>query len=233
MVLEYLKELLEEYCRGDFKMFYEHYFEFPILGKYIKRYIIKKEGGEQLSKSLRSYVKNKYNVDVGLYTYGAVFSDDFNIGGVSITVGRYCSFASDINYYGANHPYNHFSSSPYFYNKLFGLDVTDVNRHSLNIGHDVWIGARTIITCGCNKIGNGAVIGAGSIVTKDVPPYTIVAGAPARIIKIRFDKETSDLLETSKWFALSPNQLMEFYSLKNNPRQFAQNIIKKYGDNIK
>lgn len=162
----------------------EHYFDLPIIGKYLKKVIINKEGGEKLSLTLRSYVSEKYKVNVGKYTYGSVFSSDFNIGGSFVNVGQYCSFASDVNYYGANHPYNRFSMSPYFYNKLFGFDVEDVDRFGLTIGHDVWIGARTIITCSCSSIGNGAVIGAGSVVTKDVPPYSIVAGVPAKIIKL-------------------------------------------------
>ena len=144
-------------------------------------------------------------------------------------MGQYCSFASDVNYYGANHPYNRFSMSPYFYNKLFGFDVEDVDRFGLTIGHDVWIGARTIITCSCSSIGNGAVIGAGSVVTKDVPPYSIVAGVPAKIIKNRFDKKTMSLLEKSRWFELSPEQLIDFYQYKDDPATFAKEIITKYG----
>jgi acetyltransferase-like isoleucine patch superfamily enzyme len=58
-----------------------------------------------------------------------------------------------------------------------------LDRPKLYIGHDVWIGANVIILPGCYKIGNGAIIGAGSIVTKDVPPYAIVAGNPSRLIK--------------------------------------------------
>lgn len=186
----------------------EHYFDLPIIGKYLKKVIINKEGGEKLSLTLRSYVSEKYKVNVG----------------------QYCSFASDVNYYGANHPYNRFSMSPYFYNKLFGFDVEDVDRFGLTIGHDVWIGARTIITCSCSSIGNGAVIGAGSVVTKDVPPYSIVAGVPAKIIKNRFDKKTMSLLEKSRWFELSPEQLIDFYQYKDDPATFAKEIITKYGE---
>ena len=207
----------------------EHYFDLPIIGKYLKKVIINKEGGEKLSLTLRSYVSEKYKVNVGKYTYGSVFSSDFNIGGSFVNVGQYCSFASDVNYYGANHPYNRFSMSPYFYNKLFGFDVEDVDRFGLTIGHDVWIGARTIITCSCSSIGNGAVIGAGSVVTKDVPPYSIVAGVPDKIIKNRFDKKTMSLLEKSRWFELSPEQLIDFYQYKDDPATFAKEIITKYG----
>ena len=162
----------------------EHYFDLPIIGKYLKKVIINKEGGEKLSLTLRSYVSEKYKVNVGKYTYGSVFSSDFNIGGSFVNVGQYCSFASDVNYYGANHPYNRFSMSPYFYNKLFGFDVEDVDRFGLTIGHDVWIGANVTILDGVT-ICSGAVIGAGAIITKDVPANTILVDKLNPILRSR------------------------------------------------
>lgn len=205
-------------------------YQIPYLGKrYLHKRVIK-EGGTQESTTLRNYVQERYRVCVGLYTYGSVFDNDFNIGGTMVEVGRYCSFASGVNYYGANHPYHFFSTSPYFYNKAFGNDVEDIERFNLTIGNDVWVGAGTIITCGCKSIGNGAVIGAGSVVTKDVPAYSIVAGVPARIIKKRFDDETIQLLEESQWFNFSPSQLMMFYQYRDNPREFAKQVI-RYSQN--
>lgn len=82
-----------------------------------------------------------------------------------------------------------------------------------------------VITAGCHSIGNGAVIGAGSIVTHDVEPYSIVAGNPARMIRKRFTEDEIKALEESKWFEFSPDVLLKFYSLKDNPISFANAIM--------
>ena len=79
-------------------------------------------------------------------------------------------------------------------------DITTLVNGILNIGSDVWIGANAIITPSCKKIGNGSVIGAGSIVTKDVPDYAIVAGNPAKIIRYRFDATKISTMLTEKWW---------------------------------
>lgn len=118
------------------------------------------------------------------------------------------------------------SDSPYFYNQSFGFSqVSDVKRSKLLVGHDVWFGYASIITCGCVKIGNGAVIGAGAVVTSDVPPYAIVAGNPARIIRYRFDDDCIRALEESKWFQLEPEELMLEYDVIDNPKEFAAHIL--------
>ena len=87
-----------------------------------------------------------------------------------------------------------------FVNKNKGRGVTE-------IGNDVWVGHNVVILPGCKKVGNGAVIGAGSIVTHDVPPYSIVAGNPAKVINMRFNDETIERLESSKWWEMSANEL--------------------------
>ena len=203
----------------------EKLFQLPVIGKYIQRRIIAKEGGDKTSPTLRSYTKARYNVDVDLYSYGGCFAPDFNTGG-SVKVGRYCSFAQNVHFFGAAHPIDRASSSPYFYNKKWsGMDVEDVPRSTLTVGHDVWIGFGSIITPGCKHIGNGAVIGAGAVVTKDVPPYTIVAGTPARFLKYRFPENVVELLEKSRWWELTPEALMEFYPLMKDPEAFAKAVI--------
>lgn len=201
----------------------------PVIGKrFLLPWILKKEGGEMQSSSIRIYYKEKCKIDIGRYSYGC-FNNNFNYGTAGeITVGRYCSFGAGVSYFGANHPISSFSTSPIFYRKMFGFDVVDVPRYKLNIGNDVWCGSDAKITSGCHYIGNGAVIGAGAVVTSDVPPYAIMGGVPAKIIKYRFDKNTIEALKESRWFDLEPKQIMEFYSLKDNPQEFAQQIIKKY-----
>lgn len=93
------------------------------------------------------------------------------------------------------------------------------------IGNDCWIGSNVVITCGCHSIGNGAVVGAGSIVTHDVEPYTIVAGNPAKVIRNRFSEAEIVALEKSKWFDLTPDNLLGFYRFKDDPIKFSEMII--------
>ncbi len=193
--------------------------------KYKNRKIIAREGGEKTSTLLRQLTFSQNKVTVGMHSYGSCFSKEFNLGG-EVVIGRYCSFGPEVRYFGANHPMYYSSMSPYFYQKSWGGDkVTDIPRFKLEVGHDCWIGARTIITSKCTKIGNGAVIGAGSVVTKDVEPYAVVAGNPAKVIKYRFDKETIDLLEKSKWYELEPEVLLRFYDVIGSPQEFAKCVI--------
>lgn len=203
-------------------------YRLPFVGKRLMARKVAREGGEMRSKTLRSQHEKKYGVSVGMHSYGGCFAPDFNTGG-RVVIGRYCSLAKNIHYFGANHPIHSASTSPYFYNRRFGFEVQDVERSTLTIGHDVWIGYGTIILSSCKRIGNGAVIGAGAVVTKDVPPYTIVAGNPARPIRKRFTEETIAKLEASRWYDLEPEQLMEHYGVMGDPAAFAAIISEKFG----
>lgn len=180
--------------------------KFPRFESIAISYFMKSEGAI-CSVNLRKLFLKLHKIDVGLYTYGC-FRPDFNFGGNKISIGRYCSFASGVRFLGANHPIERFSSSAIFYNKALGYNVKDVLRHNLVIEDDVWIGLNAIITCGCKRIGRGAIIGAGSIVTKDVEPYTIVGGSPAKVIRKRFDEERIKNLEASRWWEKTPEQLI-------------------------
>lgn len=187
--------------------------------KLVNKYVDLFEGdGEKTSRTLRKYCKLR-KVDIGLYTYGSCFNSEFNTGG-AVTIGRYCSIAGNVRYFGANHPIQNISTSAYWYNKSFGQNVEDVERNHLYVGNDVWIGYGVIITAGCHSIGNGAVIGAGSVVTKDVAPYTIVAGNPAKMIRRRFSDDTIQKIEASEWWMSSPDNLYLFYKYMNEPERF-------------
>src|SRR3569833_487083 len=123
------------------------------------------------------------------------------------TIGKFCSIAAMTRINPGNHPMHratqeHFTyrASAYFPGEP---DETEFfawrKQHSVEIGHDVWIGHGAIVLPG-RSIGTGAVVAAGAIVTKDVPPYTIVAGNPARIIKRRFPEDIAEgLLQLAWW----------------------------------
>lgn len=198
----------------------------PIIGKYLfYRCFVKREGGELTSTTLREMILHKYYVDVGLHTYGGCFQPDFNyqLGG-KVKIGRYCSIAGGVHYYGANHPIDRAIMSPYYYNSKLGFAVTDVHRNELIIGNDVWCGGNVSITSGCKHIGNGAVIGAGSVLTKDVPAYAVVAGNPGKIIKYRFSESEQRLLEDSQWWLKDPQELFLYYDLMSDPVKFCKCI---------
>ena len=143
--------------------------------------------------------------------------------GGKIEIGKYCSIASGVVRLGANHPTEKISMHPFFYNPSLGFTVKDVERKSLNIGNGVWIGFNSLILPGCTSIGNGAVIGAGSIVTHDVEPYSIVAGNPARVIKMRFSQNDIDIIEQLHWWDWTPQELMRYYdSFDDIPRFFEE-----------
>lgn len=198
---------------------------------YFQNRTIAKQGGEKTSQLLRELTYKDHNVQVGLYSYGGCFLNDFNIGG-KVIVGRYCSFGQNIHYYGANHPIDYASCSPYFYQQTWAesvnnkIEVKDVVRNTLIIGNDCWIGSGVIITSGCKKIGNGAIVAAGSVVTKDVEPYQIVGGVPAKCIRMRFDRNVIELLEKSKWYELEPDVLLNYYNVIHEPAIFAKTIIR-------
>jgi acetyltransferase-like isoleucine patch superfamily enzyme len=170
--------------------------------------LVKKiEGDEFYSPTLRKIFKDYHNIDIGMYSYGC-----FNVStiGPKTMIGRYCSFAAGVSILHANHPLTHKSLHPFFYNPCFEY-VNDLKiiRSPIIIGHDVWIGQNAIITPSVNRIGNGVAIGAGSVVTKDIPDFAVVVGNPARVIKYRFDQETIIQLNHSQWWLKDIKELIK------------------------
>lgn len=191
-----------------------------VLKKAVLKFVKKREK-EWESQTLRALWKTMYGVEVGQGSYGCFVAGIFSAGD---RIGNYCSIAGNVWHLNANHPMEYATMSPLFYRKEFGgnPDAKDVERTALTVGHDVWIGRDVKILAGVKSIGNGAVIGAGSIVTKDVPAYTVVAGSPAKPIRKRFDEETIAALEDSRWWTLPPRELMKLQSVVHDPCAFAQ-----------
>jgi acetyltransferase-like isoleucine patch superfamily enzyme len=115
-------------------------------------------------------------------------------------VGRYCSL-NDASYLltGGNHHPEFVSTCHFYWTTGFGEPESGASSGPILIGNDVWTGFDSIILSGVT-IGDGAVIAAGAVVTKDVPPYAIVGGVPAEIIRYRFDEETRAALLRIRWW---------------------------------
>jgi virginiamycin A acetyltransferase len=167
----------------------------------------KLEGGELLSGTLRAIFRDFHNVEIGLYSYG--WFSPARIAPHTI-IGRYCSIGPGVCILPQNHPLTFKSTHPYFYNPLYGClkdEVAPVKK--LVIGNDVWIGQNAIILPQVRSIGDGAIIGAGAVVTKDVAEYAVVAGNPARLIKHRFSPEKIARLKEERWWLKSLEELKE------------------------
>lgn len=150
-----------------------------------------------------------YRGKIGKYSY--IGNNSF----VSDTdIGSFTSISTDCYIGGTSHPTDWVSTSPVFH-KWENIMKKNFARHEFEIfkrttiGNDVWIGNRVMIKAGV-KISDGAVVGMGSIVTKDIGSYEIWAGNPARLIRKRFDDETIDALEKMKWWEWDDNKIEKY-----------------------
>lgn len=135
-----------------------------------------------------------------------------------ISIGNFCSIARNVDIQEWYHHTDRLSTHPILRNYLSEPAINEMtSKGDIIIENDVWIGAQSVILSG-TKIGNGAIIGANSVVTKDIPPFAIVAGNPTRIIKYRFDQNTIGEILKLKWWEWDKNKL------KRNKRIFNENF---------
>lgn len=167
------------------------------------------------------------NVEVGVYSYYHDFTDPLpffernirynnGISGARLVIGSYCALASNTTFImpDANHSMIGTTTFPF---SLFGgawaerLPIAELPVQAKGdtvVGHDVWFGYESLVMPGVT-IGTGAVIGARAVVTRDVPPYTVVAGNPARIVRRRFDDATVARLLALAWWDWPPERVTE------------------------
>lgn len=143
------------------------------------------------NKNNYTYLKtlcDSNKITVGKYTYGELNVETFGSKNTMLTIGHFCSIAQNVRFIlGGEHELKFISTYP-FQAKLLKVEGETGTRGDIIVKDDVWIGDSAIILSGV-EIGQGSVIAAGSVVTRDVPPYAIVGGVPARVIKYRFEEE--------------------------------------------
>ncbi len=165
---------------------------------------------------------------------------------LSANIGRFTSIANSVTCNPGHHPYKEpfVSSSPCFFSlnkkkdqcgstfateQLFNdVKLIDEKKSiAIEIGNDVWIGERVFLVGGIH-IGDGAMILAGAVVTKDVPPYAIVGGVPAKIINYRYDEDTIDFLLKTKWWNNSTEWFQKNWKLLSNMEDFKKYFCDRY-----
>lgn len=143
-------------------------------------------------------------------------------------IGSFCSIANNVAIGGAKHPIEWVSMSPVFYSgrdsirKKFAKFQRETSKRTI-IGSDVWIGHGAHIKQGVT-IGNGAIIGMGAVVTKDVVPYSIVAGNPAKFIRYRFDEIVIEELLKSEWWDMPDEKISQLAQYIQSPKEFINHL---------
>ena len=170
---------------------------------------------------------NRKNIQVGEYTYydGQNFASrvthHYDFIGDKLIIGKFCQIGRGVEFImnGANHQINSVSSYPFYIFK--GWEQDSPEREDLPykgdtvIGNDVWIGQNVTFLPGVH-VGDGCIIGANSVVASDIPPYSVVVGNPARILRKRFDDEMIDLLEKLQWWNKSETQIQKLIPILSN-----------------
>lgn len=174
------------------------------------------------SRVTHSRLKGFNRIDRNCLVYHSEFERFSYLGSASVImhskIGKFCSLSWGITIGPANHDYEYLSTHDFLYNDFYGLKplsekpVYDRFQKITQVGNDVWVGTNVTILNGV-KIGDGAVIGANSIVTKDVPPYAIVAGNPGKVVKFRFEEKYIRELLAVQWWDMPEEKIKTHFEL--------------------
>jgi len=185
---------------------------------------------------LKSYARvdrnnHLYYATLGKYSYTGINSVLMHTG-----IGNFCSISWNVSIGGANHDYTRITQHSFLYNTHDKIRPSsspiayDRFDEETFVGNDVWIASNAVITRGI-MVGDGAVIGANSVVTKDVPPYAIVGGVPAKVIKYRFPPDIIAILLKLKWWNWDIEDIKKHYSLLSEKPKIEE--LKKYWERYK
>lgn len=206
--------------------------------RYLKARIL-----EHQNKNLKiGYLSTVYDCTFGVYNklYDNVSLNKSTLGNFTYiagntsisrtTIGKFCSIGPDCKIGLGKHPTKDFvSTHPVFFSTLKQTQVSFADKNyfgefeDIEIGNDVWLGANVIVVGGV-KIGDGVIVAAGSVVTKDIPPYAVVGGVPAKIIKYRFEKEKIEKLLEIKWWDMDVEYLKENFKKLHNIEEFLEGL---------
>ena len=203
---------------------------------FLKRYLFKKKWRKRNPLNFTN-AEDLFNADlvtVGDYTYGGLTVLTYNDTN-RLILGRFCSIGPKVSFVlSADHYLNHISTYA-FKSKIVSGETEGVSKGDIIIDNDVWIGCGCTVLSGVH-IGQGAVVAAGAVVSKDVPPYAIVGGVPAKVIKYRFPQHVIDYLMTLDYNLLTEEMIkshvddlykpidgMELEEIKRNYAWFPKN----------
>jgi acetyltransferase-like isoleucine patch superfamily enzyme len=210
------------------------------LGRVGGRWIRSKQRYPQVRFGRGAIADDKCSFEEGVVIQEDVRLSNATIGGHSYVsersilwncrIGRYCSIGPEVRIGLGIHPTrNVISTYPGFYSTRRDVPISfhtgrgDPEHRMVSVGHDVWIGARVVVLDNVT-ISDGAIIGAGSIVTRDIPPYAVAVGAPARVTRVRFSESEIGILERVAWW----NRDIEFCRANapyfDDPRLFFEKV---------
>lgn len=195
------------------------------------RYILSRAAAKMRPTSIRnSTIHRTSKIEYGSQIVNSNF-DRYSYCGhdckfLNADIGSFCSISDNVFAGGSSHPMHFVSMSPIF---LFGRDSVSGNFSKFEhfhmprtiIGSDVWIGFAARIRAGVH-IGHGSVVAMGAVVTRNVPPYSVVGGNPAKVLRQRFDSDTIDGLLATQWWSFTESQLKEWSTWFNDPKQFLE-----------